>query len=259
MKELDFSNIVPLYLQLAELIRKKIIEGELNYSEQIPTEIELSERYAISRNTVRRAINLLVEEDFLEKKQGKGTFVKPPIYVEQVSHDGSFSASVERSMSSASTRVLSIQTIECPQLVRDELWLPADEKVIFLSRLRKINGIPAILEEDFFPIEYSFLLTLDLNEQSIFKILKDYSGLQLDNSKILLEAIGATKEHMKALNIGEDHPILVMKQTVFEKLKPIYFNIQYIRSDVYKSTVYTAFPFIHKYQNSKNDSGKLGG
>lgn len=72
------DNIIPLYQQLADIIRNSITSGELKYGDKIPTEVELSEKYNVSRITVRAAINELVESGFLIKKQGKGTFVSKP-------------------------------------------------------------------------------------------------------------------------------------------------------------------------------------
>lgn len=65
------DNIIPLYQQLADIIRNSITSGELKYGDKIPTEVELSEKYNVSRITVRAAINELVESGFLIKSKEK--------------------------------------------------------------------------------------------------------------------------------------------------------------------------------------------
>ncbi|WP_163552100.1 GntR family transcriptional regulator [Candidatus Frankia alpina] len=71
----------PLYHQLAALLREQIRSGELVPGAQIPTETELAERHATSRNTVRLALNLLRNEGLLVSKRGLGSFVRsePPM------------------------------------------------------------------------------------------------------------------------------------------------------------------------------------
>ena len=69
---------VPLYVQLKELILGEIQGGALKAGDMIPTEHELMEQYAISRNVVRQAIGELVEGGYLIRKKAKGTFVSTP-------------------------------------------------------------------------------------------------------------------------------------------------------------------------------------
>lgn len=66
---------LPLYQQLANEIKAQIASGELRQNEQLMTEMELSRTFGVSRITVRKALELLVEEDILSKRQGVGAFV----------------------------------------------------------------------------------------------------------------------------------------------------------------------------------------
>lgn len=74
--KLDVNAETPLYMQLKEAIKAAIKDGTYPDNEKIPTEIELSEYYDVSRITVRRAVEELCQENYLVKRQGKGTFVK---------------------------------------------------------------------------------------------------------------------------------------------------------------------------------------
>ena len=90
MQMLDTTSIVPLYKQLKDLILKEIAEGQLKPNQKIPTELEMSEMYQISRMTVRKALAQLVDEGVLAKKQGKGTFVQEQKMEEDLSSPNSF-------------------------------------------------------------------------------------------------------------------------------------------------------------------------
>ena len=72
MKPLDNNNAVPLYEQMMMMLRERLDNHVLDAGEKLPSEAELCKSYGVSRITVRRAIDELVEEGYLEKKQGKG-------------------------------------------------------------------------------------------------------------------------------------------------------------------------------------------
>ena len=75
MGKLNKNSSVPLYQQLIDEIKSQITQGDLKEGDKIPTEVELSEIYNVSRITIRKAIELLVEDEILIKRQGIGTFV----------------------------------------------------------------------------------------------------------------------------------------------------------------------------------------
>ena len=74
--KIDFHSKVPLYYQLKEQIRQKILDGIYKEGDLIPSERELNDVYELSSTTIRRALNDLVQENYLERKAGKGTFVR---------------------------------------------------------------------------------------------------------------------------------------------------------------------------------------
>lgn len=74
-ENMNFDSIVPLYVQIADLLKKDIENGVFKQTGRIPTEGALAEQYQVSRITVRKAVEELVGQGLVEKKQGKGTFV----------------------------------------------------------------------------------------------------------------------------------------------------------------------------------------
>lgn len=74
---LDRKHPLPLYYQLKEIIKKSIREGQYKLYERIPSENQLVAKYGVSRNTVRQALTELVNEGWLFREQGKGTFCSP--------------------------------------------------------------------------------------------------------------------------------------------------------------------------------------
>ena len=74
---IDRNSGKPAYAQLAGILRHRVAAGALRPGDQLPSESQLCERYGVSPMTVRRAINLLVDQGVIIAEQGRGTFVKP--------------------------------------------------------------------------------------------------------------------------------------------------------------------------------------
>jgi DNA-binding GntR family transcriptional regulator len=77
MQPLDRNGNIPLVYQLGEAIRDKIVRREYSPGEPIPTEDQLQKFYGVSRTTVRLALAKLVNEGYIRRQQGKGTYVNP--------------------------------------------------------------------------------------------------------------------------------------------------------------------------------------
>lgn len=75
MQTLSASNPLPLYAQLAELLRRRIARGDWQIGDRLPTHDALTQQFAVARVTVRQAITLLEEDGLVLSKQGRGTFV----------------------------------------------------------------------------------------------------------------------------------------------------------------------------------------
>ena len=77
-EKLDPNSYIPLYYQLKEILLEKLESGEWSEGSMIPSEKDLQKTYEVSRVTVRRTIELLSNEGFLDRKRGKGTIAKKP-------------------------------------------------------------------------------------------------------------------------------------------------------------------------------------
>ena len=88
---LDRNSTTSLFAQIEANLRRNIENGIYQAGKKMPTEIELMKTYNVSRITIRRAVENLTQEGLLEKKQGKGTFVKEKKITRKISHTISFS------------------------------------------------------------------------------------------------------------------------------------------------------------------------
>ena len=139
----------------------------------IPTEMELSQMFGISRTTVRQAISDLVREEHLYRIKSKGTFVAHPKLVQGfIQSIQSFDDDVRSTGRTPSTEVLDLKLVELEPEVAQLMELPAGTKAIYLYRKRFADDEPIVRVETYLPYEAcSFILGHDFNRESLYQVL----------------------------------------------------------------------------------------
>lgn len=226
----------PLYLQLSELISNKILSGDYKYGEKIPSEQELGIEYELSRVTVRKALQDLVDKGIVEKKQGKGVYVKFPVYKETFNAGGSFTSSGKTLNNVPTSEIIGRGKIKIENNSELSQNFEADE-AIQLIRVRYINGTPVIYEVDLFDLELSAVVENVGSNSSLIDTLKE-KGYEINHFDNVLDIFFSNEQVSEKLNIPVNTPLLRIKQQVLDSYgKLIYFNEQYINSDYYKAAI----------------------
>jgi GntR family transcriptional regulator len=145
----DPSNS-PLYMQLAKSLRQQIVDGKLVTGEALPSERDLCDIMGASRVTVRKAIELLIDEGLLSRRQGSGTFVVPRIQA-----PGSFLSSFSEDAKARGEKTKTIWMMKVIAVASEEetrlLELAKGAKVARLSRVRFAGGEPLAIENAVVP------------------------------------------------------------------------------------------------------------
>jgi GntR family transcriptional regulator len=156
----------PMYRQIAEDLRQQITSGELAAGAQLPTELELRDRYGASRNTVRDAIKWLASLDLVETKPGHGTFVVEKIapFVTTLTGDvtgfGGGEGDLYRSEVKAGNREFDVSPVQveiqtATKQVADDLGIAAGSEVISRHERRFIDRHPWSMQTSFYPMEFA--------------------------------------------------------------------------------------------------------
>lgn len=238
MSNLQNKVASPLYQQLYDAIMEKITLGEYQVGSQIPSEDQLSQIYKVSRITVRSAIQKLCDDNVLVKKHGKGTFVSLPVYVESVSAEGSFTKSCLQMGKTPSTEIISKDLKYIDKRICEQLNIDENEKAIHIQRLRFIDGHASMLEEDYFIANFDFMLSKSVEQQPLLDVIRENTGNTAKFFDDVIEIKYATKEQAKYLDCVIGAPLLYVSQVVVgDSNQVLYYNEQYIRSDIYKFSV----------------------
>ena len=151
---------MPIYIQLQDIIIKKIEEKKYLPGEAIPSERKMAEAYGVNRMTVKRAVSKLVEQGYLYRKPGAGTFVakrdNKKIDLDSANETGNtgISALLRQSGITTSNRVLGTGEISDSRFLDYKLALPAEEEVWGLHRVRIGNDQPFAVEYTYVPKKY---------------------------------------------------------------------------------------------------------
>ena len=231
------NSIVPMYQQLADTIKQQILSGELKDSDKLMTEAELGENYHVSRITVRKAINILVENGYVTKKQGIGTFVTINKLNRVMKNEIlSFTEMCEAEGKKASSEILSVEWAKAGTKIGKRLKLPKDENVLRIVRLRKTDGTVVMLEETCLPQKYSYITEENLAD-SIYAILRSH-GTEIVHATKEVGICYATEQEAKLLGVAAKQPLLLQYDiSIDEKGEEILCSKLLINSERYTLTI----------------------
>ena len=217
---IDKNTPIPLYFQLMQNIKRAIDSGELIPGDAIPTEVELMERYGISRATVRQAVLRLVNEGYLRRIKAKGTFVNTP--PEKPLFLGSLKGFAEEMAEKGvdfRTEVLDQRIIPADPEVAERLLIATGDPVFYLKRVRFVQDEPVILVDGYMPAGlFRHIEEEDFEKNSLYDLLGKKYGVFLHHGwREFGPVLPASEEEMRLLGIGSRNPILAVESVVYTK------------------------------------------
>lgn len=235
---LDENSAIPLYYQLENIIRRRIENGIYKIDDKIPSERSLSEEFALSRMTVSKAVNSLVDAGILYRKRGQGTFVSKK-KVEFFPGLKGFVEIMKEKGLTPSSKVVNQEIIKPNKTIPKKLQISENEKIIVTERLRLADDEIIALEKSYVPYSLcSELLKVDLSKESIYKYLT-IEGYKPTKVVQEIQATLADEEMSKLLQIEVGAPILKRERVTFSKEIPIEFSLNFYKGDRYSMTITT--------------------
>jgi DNA-binding GntR family transcriptional regulator len=215
---LDREKHQKLYVQLYTVLKAKIENSEWVIGAQIPTEDELCKIYEVSKATVKLAVLELVREGYLKRKQGKGTFVCKRSVPEWLTAYKSFRELITDANMEFTTQIL-VKTVIMPSDdIERKLNVPANCHIIYIKRLRIVQGEPYHYQQAYVPYHVCpDLLKEDLIHDALFDILEKKFNIKVSRvmESIEIERIQAEGAGLLKLEVGA--PVIVMEQQFFSK------------------------------------------
>ncbi len=212
-------SAVPLYQQVMDDLKGEIARGVYASGSRIPSEMELAKYYGVGRITVRRAIEELSRAGYLNRQQGRGTFVCAPKLKRKIVQKGdvqSFTEGCAANDMVAGARLVSRTVVAATHEDAAFLgWSPA-ASLSWSSVVRTADGVPVMLENNAFVLaDHPYLQTLadeDLTDNSIFALVAEHSGrAPLKSDPCTVEIALADAQVAPLLEIPVGEPLFYME------------------------------------------------
>lgn len=230
--DLDRSSPVPLYHQIAERLQNAISNGVIVPGDRLESEMLIASKMRISRPTIRRSIQELVDKGLLVRRRGVGTQVVQgqvtrPVELTSLYDDLKDASRVP------STRVLECAAISAPAAIATQLGQPTGSEVLHLRRLRLVDGTPMAVLENYLPAEFADMTSEDLEGRGLYDNLRS-RGVSLKIANQRIGARRATAEESGLLEVDAGSPLLTVERTVLDRTgKPVEVGTHCYRPDLY--------------------------
>lgn len=229
----------PLYEQIKQVLRSRVLDGTYQPHQQMPSESEMMAAFNVSRITVRQALNDLQNEGLIFRLHGKGTFVSKPKAFQDLGKLQGFGEAMRQMGYETFARVISIRHIKPTANVQERLRLPKRAKVTELQRVRFLNREPISLDVTYVPTELGQKLAReDLATRDVFAILENDYGLSLGHADLQIGSTLADENLAAQLRVEEGSPVLVIERTTHTADGlPIDYEHLYYRGDAFQYKV----------------------
>lgn len=230
--DLERTGPIPLYFQISERIKNAIMSGQLPPGSRLENEVSLCERLGLSRPTVRKAIQELVDKGLLVRRRGVGT---------QVVH-GQVTRGVEltslhddliRSGKKPSTKLISLELQKADGNIADQLACPVGTEVVRIERLRFADAAPVALMANWLPASFRNVSVSDLEEIGLYQWLR-MQGITIRVAKQRIGARKASAKETELLDVESGSALLTMDRTAYDdEGKAIEYGHHCYRPDLY--------------------------
>lgn len=207
----------PLYEQIKRMLTQSLIDGEWRAGDLIPSEMELAARFQVSQGTVRKAIDSMVSENILTRRQGKGTYVS--------THNAEVQklrflrlAGPDGKKAFPQNELISCLRGKANAKVAKQLNLKTGAAIIEIKRLLIFQGKPQIYDHIILPAQPFHGLNgkqIDDYKGSLYRMYEELYGIPMVGAHEEIRAVAAPAEAAKALGLKKAAPVLQIERIAY--------------------------------------------
>ena len=240
---LDRYSATPLFVQIAETLKRRILSGEYNQGKLSFTGEELEKEFNTSNITIRKALDALRSDGIVERRRGLGTTfseIAPEPIVFELS--GSFQKLVESiAKIKCQMKVIEIASITCPKRVQEILSLDPDQKVWRMKRVRRFKGKPISFYTYYAKLSSCESISEgDAKKSKFIDTFQEATGNKIDKIRQSIRSAVADLDVSAMLEIPFGAPVFFYENTYYSLSgEALYLSQSYFRGDmcVFKASV----------------------
>lgn len=211
---------VPVFIQIEQDIRRKILSGQIKQGERLPRETVLAEQYGASRVTIRRALEELAAANLVVRRHGHGTIATPPEGIFTFDLDVMVSFAEQLTRAGLSPQVSFDRRMLVEELPEEfDVWSDLLESpYIYVSRLIKAAGRPLALNRSWLPASrFPELATTTILQSSLWRTITEKYGVKPHSSRNRVDIIEASNEEGRRLMCDVASPLMRLQGAVFDE------------------------------------------
>lgn len=233
---------------LADAVRNElhqlILNGAFPAGARLPSEPDLCERYNVSRITLREAVQGLVQEGYLVRRQGSGTYVtRRPTLQNSLDQNFSYTDYLNQAGIRSGKKILSARVVEADDATAAALAIDPATRIVEIRRLRTADGTPAVFSVDAIPAD---IVTLPADRRalrgSLYRVLAQ-RGHPVDHGEAKVAPAIADAELAKLLAVARGTLLQHLEQVDYDSAdRPVMYSLEWHVPTVFEVRVYRRGP-----------------
>ncbi|HGH5978706.1 TPA: GntR family transcriptional regulator [Kluyvera georgiana] len=224
-----------IYKSIANQLRIRIGTAEYAIGSALPGEHKLAEEFCVSRMTIRKAVDLLVNWGLVFRKNGSGTYISHKNVYPGTENLAGFFESMKTLNDNLTSQVLIFQIQPATEAIAMQLKIPTGHNVYYSRRMRFVNGTPLMLEDSYMPVHLFRNLSVSHQEGSKFRYIEESCHVGISGNYECLTPVLADSNIAELLQVKENSPILcITSLTCSKKNEFINYSIMYRNTSEYR-------------------------
>lgn len=202
---------------LAAKLEQRIFSGRWTAGSKLPAERDLAAQFAVSRQTVREALDEIERAGLVTRRHGSGTFVMPRRLEQSLLGHFSIVESLRSAGATVGTQILDQSTVAALPAVARELDVEPSAEVFEIERLRTVDGEPFMLERTWLPLSrVPEFVDVDLEHEGLYAALRERFGIVLVRAVESLEPVLLRPDEAQHLDDEPGQPALMLLRTTYD-------------------------------------------
>lgn len=228
-----------IYKSIANQLRIRIGTAEYAIGSALPGEHKLAEEFAVSRMTIRKAIDLLISWGLVFRKNGSGTYISHKNVYPGTKNLAGFFEAMKSFSETLTSQVLIFQLQPATENIAMQLQITTGENVYYSRRMRFVHDTPLMLEDSYMPIHFFRDLSISHLEGSKFRYIEEDCHVEISGNYECLTPVLADSHIAELLHVKENSPILCITSLTYNKKNEfINYSIMYRNTSEYRMDHY---------------------